>query len=126
MRISDWSSDVCSSDLGVAVPFEHGADVVVHSVTKLLAGHSDATLGFAAAKDPAQQQAITDAVVTWGLNASPFDCWLPERGLHTFALPFARAQANATALADPLRALPGGKPLPTPAENTPPTPALPP
>src|SRR3546814_8336873 len=57
-------------------PFEHGADVVVHSVTKLLAGHSDATLGFVAAKDPAHQQAITDTVVTWGFNASPFDCWL--------------------------------------------------
>src|SRR3546814_4430842 len=32
------------------------------------------SLGFVAAKDPAQQQAITDVVVTWGLNASPFDC----------------------------------------------------
>jgi cystathionine beta-lyase/cystathionine gamma-synthase len=90
-------------------PFEHGADVVIHSVTKLLAGHSDATLGFAAARDRARQQAIVDAVVTWGLNASPFDCWLAERGLNTFDLRFERAQENAKALADHLRGLKGVK-----------------
>ncbi len=33
-------------------PFDHGADIVIHSVTKLLAGHSDATLGYVAARDP--------------------------------------------------------------------------
>lgn len=98
-------------------PFEHGADVVVHSVTKLLAGHSDATLGFAAARDPEHQRMLTDAVVTWGLNASPFDCWLAERGLHTFELRFERAQANARALADHLRGLPGVKRVLYPGED---------
>jgi cystathionine beta-lyase/cystathionine gamma-synthase len=98
-------------------PFQHGADIVVHSVTKLLAGHSDATLGFVAAKDPAQQKMITDAVVTWGLNASPFDCWLAERGLHTFELRFERAQANAKALADHLRGLAGVKRVLYPGED---------
>src|SRR3546814_11074420 len=45
MRISDWSSDVCSSDLAtfstpyLARPFEHGADLVYHSATKFLCGH---------------------------------------------------------------------------------------
>lgn len=87
-------------------PFEHDADVVIHSVTKLLAGHSDATLGYVAARDEARQQALCDAVTTWGLNASPFDCWLAERGLHTFDLRFQRAQENAKALADHLRGLP--------------------
>lgn len=90
-------------------PFDHGADVVVHSVTKLLAGHSDATLGFAAARDAAQQKAIYDAVTTWGFNASPFDCWLAERGLNTFELRFERAQDNAKALAAHLRGLAGVK-----------------
>lgn len=98
-------------------PFDHGADVVIHSVTKLLAGHSDATLGFAAAKDAERQRAITDAVVTWGFNASPFDCWLAERGLHTFDLRFERAQSNAKALADHLRALAGVKRVLYPGEE---------
>jgi cystathionine gamma-synthase len=98
-------------------PFRHGADIVVHSVTKLLAGHSDATLGFVAARDPAQQKMITDAVVTWGLNASPFDCWLAERGLHTFELRFERAQSNAKELADHLRGLAGVKRVLYPGED---------
>ena len=38
-------------------PFEHGADIVIHSVTKLLAGHSDATLGYVAGKDEGSEQA---------------------------------------------------------------------
>lgn len=88
-------------------PFDHGADVVVHSVTKLLAGHSDVTLGYVAANDPVRHEALYDAITTWGLNGSPFDCWLAERGLNTFDLRFQRAQENAKALADHLRGLPG-------------------
>ncbi len=88
-------------------PMDHGADIVIHSVTKLLAGHSDATLGYVAARDPELMAAITDFAVTAGLTASPFDCWLAERGLHSFALRYDRAEANAAALADHLAALPG-------------------
>ncbi len=88
-------------------PFDHGADIVIHSVTKLLSGHSDATLGYVAARDPALRTAINDANVTWGLTPSPFDCWLAERGLHSFDLRFDRAQQNATALADALVEMPG-------------------
>ena len=83
-------------------PFDHGADIIVHSVTKLLAGHSDATLGYVAARDPAVRTAINTANVTWGLTPSPFDCWLAERGLHSFELRFDRAQDTATKLADAL------------------------
>jgi cystathionine gamma-synthase len=86
---------------------DHGADVVVHSVTKLLAGHSDATLGYAAARDPADRAAIALAAATWGFTPSPFDCWLAERGLYTFPLRYDRAGANAAALADHLAGLPG-------------------
>jgi cystathionine gamma-synthase len=86
-------------------PFDHGADIVVHSITKMLAGHSDVTLGYVAARDRQLQSAILDAVITWGLTPSPFDCWLAERGLHTFELRFDRAQANAAALADHLAGL---------------------
>lgn len=88
-------------------PFAHGADIVIHSVTKLLAGHSDATLGYVAARDPELMRAIDVANVTWGMTASPFDCWLAERGLHSFDLRFDRAEANAAKLADALALCPG-------------------
>ena len=87
-------------------PFEHGADIVIHSVTKLLAGHSDVTLGYVVAKDPALQQKITVFAVTTGLTASPFDCWLAERGLLSFDLRFDRAQETAVKLADYLAGQP--------------------
>ncbi|MEX5728944.1 cystathionine gamma-synthase [Rhodovulum iodosum] len=88
-------------------PFEHGADIVIHSVTKLLAGHSDATLGYVAARDPDLGAAMRQAAVTWGMTPSPFDCWMAERGLNTFELRYDRAEANAAALADHLAGLPG-------------------
>ena len=88
-------------------PFDHGADIIIHSVTKFLAGHSDVTLGYVAARDPEHRTAIYDAAVTWGMTPSPFDCWLAERGLHSFEVRFAAAQANAAAIADGLAGLPG-------------------
>ncbi len=88
-------------------PFDHGADVVIHSVTKLLAGHSDVTLGYAATRDPAHRDAVLGTAVTLGLTPSPFDCWLAERGLHSFELRYDRAEANAARLADHLAGLSG-------------------
>jgi cystathionine gamma-synthase len=49
---------------------------------------------------------IRDAGVTWGLNGSPFDCWLAERGINTLQLRVARANANASALAEMFAAHP--------------------
>jgi cystathionine gamma-synthase len=88
-------------------PFAHGAHVVTHSLTKLLAGHSDVTLGWAAADTPERNAALRDGMMSWGLTPSPFDCWLAERGLATFELRYDRAEAGAAALADRLAALPG-------------------
>ena len=88
-------------------PFTQGADVVIHSITKLLAGHSDVTLGWIAANSPKRNLALYNAAVTWGLTSSPFDCWLAERGLHTFELRFDRAQASAAALAEALDGMEG-------------------
>lgn len=88
-------------------PLDHGADIVIHSVTKILAGHSDATLGYVVARDPDLNAAIEVFAVTTGLTASPFDCWLAERGLYTFEMRYDRAEANALALADHLAGLPG-------------------
>lgn len=88
-------------------PFRHGADIVIHSVTKLLAGHSDVTLGYVAAKNAAHREAIYVTAVTTGLTPSPFDCWLAERGLYSFNLRYDRAEENAKALADHVARLPG-------------------
>ena len=88
-------------------PFEFGADIVIHSITKLLAGHSDVTLGYVAVRDAALRQPIVDAAVTWGFTPSPWDCWMAERGLHSFDLRFERAQANAGRIAEALAGLEG-------------------
>ncbi len=90
-------------------PLEHGADIVLHSVTKLLAGHSDATLGYVAARDPALREAMRVFAITAGMTPSPFDCWLAERGLYSFSLRYDRAEANAARLADHLDSLTGVK-----------------
>ncbi len=90
-------------------PFEHGADIVIHSVTKLLSGHSDVMLGYVAARDPELNARLRVFAVTAGLTASPFDCWLAERGMLTFDLRFERAQATAALLADHLAGLAGVK-----------------
>ena len=83
-------------------PLDHGADIVIHSVTKLLAGHSDATLGYVVGRDPQITEDMAVANATWGLTPSPMDCWLAERGLHSFDLRFDKAQANAEMLANAL------------------------
>ncbi|AUQ70461.1 Cystathionine beta-lyase/cystathionine gamma-synthase [Phaeobacter inhibens] len=90
-------------------PFDHGADIVIHSITKLLAGHSDVMLGYVVAKDPEINTRLSVYVVTTGMTPSPFDCWLAERGMLSFELRFERAQATAVTLADHLAGLPGVK-----------------
>lgn len=90
-------------------PFEYGADIVIHSITKLLAGHSDVMLGYAVARDPALNDAMRVFAVTTGMTPSPFDCWLAERGMLSFDLRFDRAQDTAIKLADHLATLPGVK-----------------
>lgn len=88
-------------------PFDLGADIVVHSVTKLLAGHSDATLGYVAARDMAVRERLLGLAVTMGMTPSPFDCWLAERGLYSFDMRYERASKNAAALADALSGVKG-------------------
>ena len=81
-------------------PFAAGADIVIHSITKLLAGHSDVMLGYVAACDKALNDRLRIFTVTTGMTASPFDCWLGERGMLTFDLRYERAQSTAIRLAD--------------------------
>ena len=80
-------------------PFEHGADVVVHSVTKYLAGHSDVVLGAVLATDPGVRARLHAHRTTHGAIAGPFEVWLALRGLRTLALRVERAQATALELA---------------------------
>ncbi|MBT8459001.1 MAG: aminotransferase class V-fold PLP-dependent enzyme, partial [Boseongicola sp.] len=88
-------------------PLARGADIVIHSVTKLMAGHSDATLGYVAAQDPALAERFLTLAVSMGFTASPFDCWLAERGLYSFDLRYDRCTTTAARLSDALAGMPG-------------------
>jgi cystathionine beta-lyase/cystathionine gamma-synthase len=83
-------------------PFELGADIVVHSVTKYLAGHSDTVQGAALAKDAPVFEPIKFLQNATGAVPSPFDCWLTLRGLKTLELRMQRHEQNATAIANAL------------------------
>jgi len=85
-------------------PFEHGADLVVHSVTKYLAGHADVIQGAVIARDPAVLEPVAFLQNALGAVPSPFDCWLTLRGLKTLELRMERHAANATAIAHALAA----------------------
>ena len=85
-------------------PFQLGADIVVHSVTKYLAGHSDVIQGAALARDAAVFEPIKFLQNATGAVPSPFDCWLTLRGLKTLELRMQRHADNADAIA---RALDG-------------------
>lgn len=84
-------------------PFELGADIVVHSVTKYLAGHSDVIQGAALAKDAGVFEPVKFLQNATGPVPSPFDCWLTLRGLQTLELRMQRHAENAAAIADALR-----------------------
>ena len=84
-------------------PLTFGADVVMHSVTKYLAGHSDVILGSLSVKDPALYARLLDARISYGAIAGPFEAWLALRGIRTFPLRFEKAQANVAALAQKLK-----------------------
>jgi cystathionine gamma-lyase len=87
-------------------PFELGADVVVHSVTKYLAGHSDTVQGVALAKEAAVFEPIKFLQNATGAVPSPFDCWLTMRGLKTLELRMQRHEQNAIAIANALNGHP--------------------
>lgn len=95
-------------------PAPLGADFVYESLTKIMNGHSDVLLGVVCGGDgspnsqlPAGDDAwrrVTSTIATFGLSASPFDCWLAARGIGTLALRAERASSNALAAAEFLAA----------------------
>ncbi len=80
-------------------PLELGADCVVESLTKMIGGHSDVTLGVICGSGDQLAQ-INQTVSIWGLASNPFDCWLACRGLATLPLRMRAASANAAFLAN--------------------------
>jgi cystathionine gamma-synthase len=80
-------------------PLELGADVVLHSATKYLGGHSDAILGVAVTNDDAIADRLRFLQNAMGGVPGPFDCFLVLRGLRTLALRVERHSANAMAVA---------------------------
>lgn len=87
-------------------PLECGADVVVHSATKGLAGHGDVTAGVVAARDASLLQAIAARRNAEGSGLAPFEAWLLGRGLKTLGVRVDTAQRTARAVALRLRELP--------------------
>ncbi len=81
-------------------PLELGADLVMESLTKMIAGHSDVTLGAVCGRSSDLLPQLSQVSSIWGLASNPFDCWLAERGLGTLALRMKTASDNAAALAD--------------------------
>jgi cystathionine gamma-synthase len=86
-------------------PLRLGADLVMESLTKMIGGHSDVTLG-AVCGTGDLFAGLSTLVSVWGLAPNPFDCWLAQRGIPTLALRVRAASENALALAEWLTSQP--------------------
>ncbi|MFC4532322.1 trans-sulfuration enzyme family protein [Sphaerisporangium dianthi] len=80
-------------------PLEHGADIVVHSMTKYLSGHSDVLGGIAVFADDALHRKVWAYANTLGATLDPFAAWLTLRGMQTLPLRMARHCDNTRLLA---------------------------
>lgn len=87
-------------------PIELGADIVIHSTTKYLNGHSDVVGGAVVARDPKLVEDLAWWANCIGSSGSPFDAWLALRGLRTLHLRIAAQEENAQATAEALDAHP--------------------
>jgi methionine-gamma-lyase len=87
-------------------PLQHGADIVVHSATKFLGGHSDVLGGVAAFGSAELHHRVWEYATEFGAAADPFAAWLTLRGIQTLALRIERQCASALMLAERLAAHP--------------------
>lgn len=85
-------------------PLDLGADVVVHSATKMLAGHSDVLLGAAVTRRADVHAQLATRRSLHGAIPGPWEAWLVLRGIRTLHVRLERAQANAAVLAERLAA----------------------
>jgi cystathionine beta-lyase/cystathionine gamma-synthase len=84
-------------------PLALGADIVVHSVTKYLSGHSDVTAGVIVCRNEDDLARVQKVMMTYGLNLSPFEAWLAARGLKTLRLRMKQHCSNALTIAEYLQ-----------------------
>jgi cystathionine gamma-synthase len=82
----------------VQTPLSMGADIVMHSVTKFLAGHSDVVLGSLSISDSALFKRLEESRRLNGSIPGPFEAWLALRGIRTFPVRFRAAETNAKTL----------------------------
>jgi cystathionine gamma-synthase len=87
-------------------PLDLGADVVMHSATKYLSGHSDVLMGVLTVRSPERAQALFDRRTLTGAIPGALESYLALRGMRTLAVRWERAQANALELARRLDAHP--------------------
>lgn len=87
-------------------PLDLGADVVLHSATKAMGGHSDCLLGIAITADDVRLQSLRLRRTLMGAAPGALECYLVLRGLRTLGLRHARAQASAQVIAERLAAHP--------------------
>ncbi|EMR11670.1 hypothetical protein PNEG_00108 [Pneumocystis murina B123] len=83
-------------------PLDHGADIVLHSATKYINGHSDVILGVIALNSDVLYTKFKFLQNAIGAVPSPFDCWLAQRGLKTLHLRYKQCCINALAIAKAL------------------------
>jgi methionine-gamma-lyase len=79
-------------------PFEHGADIVVHSTTKYLSGHTDVVGGISVFASDELHRRVWRHAVELGTTCDPFAAWLTLRGMQTLPLRMARHCANTRSL----------------------------
>jgi cystathionine gamma-lyase/cystathionine beta-lyase/cystathionine gamma-lyase/homocysteine desulfhydrase len=85
-------------------PLDLGADIVMHSTTKFLNGHSDSVGGIAVAKTPEHVEWLSFVQNSSGAILSPFDSWLVLRGIKTLVVRMERHEGNGRAVAECLAA----------------------
>jgi cystathionine beta-lyase/cystathionine gamma-synthase len=94
----DFIVDSSLASPAVLRPIEHGATMVMHSLTKFISGHGDVTGGMVLGKREPMAR-VRAAMIRAGTNLGPFDAWLATRGARTLSVRVERQSANALALA---------------------------
>ena len=100
----DLIVDASMASPAVFRPLEHGATMVMHSLTKFISGHGDVTGGLVAGRREPMAR-VRAAMIRAGTNLGPFDAWLATRGARTLAVRMERQCASALALAQFLQRL---------------------